>query len=323
MANISKVTTPDGTTYNIKDSNAMPISGGTFTGPVTFGDSMTAPDANVGDLVVTGAASFANNAQFNTINGVTVGSSPKFTDTNYYHTSGSWSGLTYTATANGGAGALTLTIPTGSTSTTVAAGNHTHTTTIATSTGTNQITLAHGSKYSITAGGTSYVFTMPSDNNTTYTFANGTNGFTVTPSGGSAQTVTVTPSITNNVTGSGTSGYLAKFNGTNTITNGPQLGSSTTTFLRNDGTWATPTDNNNYVNQSGSTTANWRKVLLHYKDDSSATAAVTNSTNVVYGAVGISAQPSTGTIRATVYRVADNVELQYNSTTKALDFVFL
>jgi len=44
----------------------------------------------------------------------------------------------------------------------------------------------------------------------------------------------------NNVTGSGTSGYLAKWNGTNTITNGPQLGSSTTTFLRNDGTWATP-----------------------------------------------------------------------------------
>lgn len=35
-----------------------------------------------------------------------------------------------------------------------------------------------------------------SDNtNTTYTFANGTNGFTVTPSGGTAQTVTVTPSI--------------------------------------------------------------------------------------------------------------------------------
>ena len=44
----------------------------------------------------------------------------------------------------------------------------------------------------------------------------------------------------NNVTGSGTSGYLTKWNGTHTITNGPQLGSSTTTFLRNDGTWATP-----------------------------------------------------------------------------------
>lgn len=83
---------------------------------------------------------------------------------------------------------------------------------------------------------------VPPDNNTTYTFTGGTNKFTVTPSGGTAQDVTVTPSITNNVTGSGTSGYIAKFNGTNTITNGPAFGSSTTTFLRNDGSWATTTN---------------------------------------------------------------------------------
>ena len=44
----------------------------------------------------------------------------------------------------------------------------------------------------------------------------------------------------NNITGSGTSGYLTKWNGTNIITDGPQLGSNTTTFLRNDGTWAAP-----------------------------------------------------------------------------------
>lgn len=89
--------------------------------------------------------------------------------------------------------------------------------------------------------------TIPSGcyTNTTYTFANGTNGFTVTPSGGTAQTVTVTPSIANNITGSGTSGYLTKFNGTNTITNGPQLGSSTTTYLNNAGSWATPPDTKN------------------------------------------------------------------------------
>ena len=83
MADISKIKLPNGTTYNIKDSKAMPVSGGTFTGPVTFGDTMTAPEANVGDLMVTGAASFTNNLQANTINGVTVGASPKFTDTTY------------------------------------------------------------------------------------------------------------------------------------------------------------------------------------------------------------------------------------------------
>ena len=94
-----------------------------------------------------------------------------------------------------------------------------------------------------TVGGHTVAKDVPSNadfSNTTYTFANGTNGFTVTPSGGSAQTVTVTPSITNNVTGSGTSGYIAKFNGSNTITNGPAIGSGTTKYLREDGTWQTP-----------------------------------------------------------------------------------
>jgi hypothetical protein len=55
-----------------------------------------------------------------------VPSNAVFTDTNYYHSTGSWSGLTYTATANGGAPALAFTIPTGTSSTTVAVGNHTH-----------------------------------------------------------------------------------------------------------------------------------------------------------------------------------------------------
>lgn len=54
------------------------------------------------------------------------------------------------------------------------------------------------------------------DNNTTYSFAGGTNKFTVTPSGGTAQEVSVTPSITNNVTYSGTltSGQVTVLDGT-------------------------------------------------------------------------------------------------------------
>lgn len=81
---------------------------------------------------------------------------------NYYHTTGSWSGLTYTATANGGAGALAFTLPTGTTSTTVAAGNHTHTCSIKNSSGTAVTSLAHGTTYTLTAGDTSVNFTMPS-----------------------------------------------------------------------------------------------------------------------------------------------------------------
>ena len=105
-------------------------------------------------------------------------------------------GLTNTeksnARANIGAGTSNLTI--GTTSTTAAAGNHTHSASLTTDTGTSAITLAHGGKYKLTAGGSSVIFTMPaSDGNTTYTFAEGsTNGaFSVTPSGGSAQSVKV------------------------------------------------------------------------------------------------------------------------------------
>lgn len=79
---------------------------------------------------------------------------------------------------------------------------------------------------------------------TTYSFTSGTNKFTVTPSSGSAFDVTVTPSIANNITGSGTNGYIAKFNGGNSITNGPAFGSDTSKYLRNDGSWVKPPNDN-------------------------------------------------------------------------------
>lgn len=44
--------------------------------------------------------------------------------------------------------------------------SHSHDVSIATSSGTNELTLAHGTKYALTAGGQSFIFTMPSDNNT-------------------------------------------------------------------------------------------------------------------------------------------------------------
>lgn len=97
------------------------LSGASFTGPVTFGNSVSIDEATIGDLVINGNASFTNNIQANTINGVTVGSSPKFTDTN----------------------------------TEVSAF------TLATSTGTSSITLASAGKYVLTAGSKSIIFTMP------------------------------------------------------------------------------------------------------------------------------------------------------------------
>jgi len=119
--------------------------------------------------------------------------------------------------------------------------------------------------------------------NTTYTFAGGTNKFTVTPSGGTAQDVTITPSITNNVTGSGTNGYIAKFNGANTITNGPAIGTDTTKYLRNDGTWAV-TPNDDTKNSAGSSNSTSKLFLVGAT--SQATTAVTYSNSAIYATNG-------------------------------------
>lgn len=106
-------------------------------------------------------------------------------------------GLTTTQKSNArtniGAGTSNLTLGGNGSATTASHSDHTHTTTLATDTGTSSITLAHDGKYKLTAGGNSVVFTMPSDNNTTYTFATGTSdgNIQVTPSGGSAQQVAV------------------------------------------------------------------------------------------------------------------------------------
>ena len=88
---------------NVIKTTYLKLTGGNVTGPVSFGDSVSIDDLNAGTLIVTGNSSFTNNAQFNTINGVAVGSSPKFTDTTYAFDNG------YSASNNKGATVLTVT----------------------------------------------------------------------------------------------------------------------------------------------------------------------------------------------------------------------
>lgn len=77
--------------------------------------------------------------------------------------------------------------------------NHTFTSTLTaggsgSGTSTSALTLAAGGNILLMDDTSNKKITITATD-TTYTFANGTNGFTVTPSGGTAQTVTVTPSI--------------------------------------------------------------------------------------------------------------------------------
>ena len=80
--------------------------------------------------------------------------------------------------------------------------------TVAADAKTDTLTLTAGNNVTLTGDASNDTVTISStDTNTTYSFANGTNGFTVTPSGGSAQTITVTPSIDDATTS--TSGLMS------------------------------------------------------------------------------------------------------------------
>lgn len=122
-----------------------------------------------------------------------------------------------------------------------------------------------------------------------------------------------------------TNGYSLKIDKISapTSSNGSTFGAgSAGQILRSNGTkvyWA----NGAGVDQAGSTTANWRKLLMHTTSDSASTAAVTSTTGTAYAALDISAQPSTGSIRANIYNVKDKCNIQWNATTESIDFVFV
>ena len=85
-----------------------------------------------------------------------------------------------------------------------------------------------------------------------------------------------------------------------------------------------PSDNNTdtLVAQGSTTTSSWRKVVVGYQSSATAGAAVSTQTNSVYVSNLLEFQPSTGILRSTKYLVNDAVTLEYNSTTKSLDFIF-
>ena len=206
-----------------------------------------AKTSNLGSSSREWANVYTNNLQATTINGVTVGSSPKFTDTNTAHSHAAGVGLLLNDTNTGGVN-----------------GTVTYKAALV-----NETKSSNAATY--TAGGTSKFYAVQLDKDGKLSVAvpwqNNTNDNQTIKGNGTAfgandsidivgdGDVTITADITdaankkikisystpaNNVTGSGTNGKLVKWSGPNTVTDGPEFGTDATKFLNNKGEWAAP-----------------------------------------------------------------------------------
>ena len=193
-----------------RDSTKLPLTGGNVTGPVNFGDSVSIDDLTAGQLVVSGSASVANNLQVNTINGVTVGSSPKFTDTNTVTTAtttGSGNAVTAVSASNG---ALTITKGTTFLTSHQAVTN-------------KGATLSWGSAVTVaTIGSTNINVSLPANPNTHYTThlyaGSGTAANATTTNGNTKITVTDDSTVRNSITIKGAGGTTVTSDASGNIT---------------------------------------------------------------------------------------------------------
>lgn len=122
-----------------------------------------------------------------------------------------------------------------------------------------------------------------------------------------------------NVTGSGTSGYLAKFNGTNTITSGPKLSSSSSgLFLRDDGTWQIPFD----ISINGSGTIDSFSYRLNLNAGTGG-ISITNDEDNTYSINAVAASTSQfGTVKvgSNITVSSGTISLSKSNVTSALGY---
>ena len=260
-----------------------------------------------------------------------VPSNAVFTDTNYYHTTGSWSNLTYTATANGGAGALAFTIPTGTSSTQVAIGNHTHNYAGSSSAGgaATTATTTEDTTNTLYPIGVTSAATTTLKRDTSITFAGG--AITATSFSGSGASLTAL-NASNVTTGTLSVDRLPASNVTaNTYGNTTQQSPSHSgTFnipyftvdakgrVTSAGTTTVklPSDSNTdtLVKQTSQTAASELKLL----STTSASPSSGSAAEAGYD-TNVTINPSTHTITASSYKVTANALITYNSATGCLE----
>lgn len=75
------------------------------------------------------------------------------------------------------------------------------------------------------------------------------------------------------------------------------------------------------VKQSAVTSANYRPLLMGAKNDTTHSSFEADTTDQTFASNKLYAQPSTGLLAATSFRVNEKVSMQYNTSTECLDFV--
>ena len=179
-------TTPPDTTYSSKAA----ASGGTDVSLVTTGEKYTwnnKSNLTIGTSATTAAA--GNHTHDLTIaadsgtNALTLAASTKYkltaggktfiftTPPNTVYTHPSYTAYSsgmykITVDSSGHVSAASAISKTDITDLGISASDHTHNLSIETDSGTNALTLAYGTKYKLTAGGKSFIFTMPASDNT-------------------------------------------------------------------------------------------------------------------------------------------------------------
>ena len=124
--------------------------------------------------------------------------------------------------------------------------------------------------------------------------------------GGTISSTAVTPASTDYILISDTSN-------SGKIERGIAIGTDTTKYLRNDGTWQTVSTEDTKVTNTLATTTKYYVT--------GTTSSSTNTGTQSFDS-GIYATTTAGQLNATTYKVNEQVTLQWNSTDSSLDFVF-
>ena len=145
---------------------------------------------------------------------------------------------------------------------------------------------------------------VPPNDNTTYSLGS----FGITASAAEINyTKGVTSSIQTQLNSKAASSHSHPAASTSTAGFMPKLNGSTSNYLRGDGTWATPpnTNTDTKVTQTAVAVAdytNWRSIPWGSSNSDTEGFSPTTVTGVTYTTPNLSFQPSTGTLKATVFK---------------------